>query len=336
MTSLRSQFRPALKLMTLVWPWACIAITIFPVHAQSEPADELRAELIEKLRSASPLAGAVHVHFQHVMMPAQRRLIGFDYGSGAYYEISSSYVTGCDVRRQAFSGTPRTGGIARSDSDGTDSGRGGLDPFVPGLIAWEFIREPGLMTEVRRDGDAYLVERVSPHGARYPRPLPEGFSAPIARVIYRFSAEGLLRQLDRHFLPGPGFGEHRELIEFDLGQEMYAKYGVDPGGSNRQWHVLSFRFDQHARSDDFSLEGVETLALAAGFKDTSTTSAPQLSGGMHRRSTSTPPVVITPAEAGARVPAPPQTYVERTWTWWAAGTGVGVIVLALWLKRRAV
>lgn len=190
------------------------------------------------------------------------------------------------------------------------------------------------MTEVWKETEGYRVRRVAQHGANYPRPLPEGFSAPIVRVTYHFNARGLLLKMDEETLPSGPFTAKSRTVALDTTDEVYARYGADRDGASDQWRLVSFRFDEKARPADFTLEGVEELAIKSDVAGVQAelSRPPKVTA---RRDYESPPArTFTPEQAAEAVSSVPPRLWQRTWRWWAAGGGLAIIALALWLKRR--
>lgn len=286
---------------------------------------ELHRELIKSMRAAIPERGAVHAHVLNTA-DGSRRLVGFDYATGAYYVASSGHVSGSDTRGGSFSGAPGSGLTADQRSSGLVTGRHAIEAVVPGVIAWEFVHDSGLMTELWRETDGYRVKRTSENGQRYPRSLPPGFTAPVRTMVYHVSKAGRVTRVE--CLDNPVLSK-----AFDYSDEAAARYGVvraDGGGTRR---VLDLRLEPSATPGDFEASAVERLALAADLSSALPGSA-RRTNAAGSAAVGSEATTTSPERAAGVLAAPDVSLSRAAWRWWAAGGGVAIIALALWLKRR--
>lgn len=311
--------------------WLCICLLMCwvagPLRADGASSTEPREQLLDLLRRTVPTAGAVHLQFYE---PARqfRVMMGFDYSTGAFYFGHHANVVGVSTTGVSFSGPPVPDGVAMRTDRASVSERWTLEPYIPGIITWEFLRDPELLQRVEVDAEGFRVTRTSPGGKRYPVPPAPGFVIEDRTLTYHIDKNGRVTRIGN-------FWRNGSAREFDYSDAELAKVGAVRDARKGTQQLIEFRHEPTASAAAFERDSVEALAvrlhLIADSPEAVSPSTPVSPPSVRQ-----PPVQTIDADRAALATAvPADNFWRRTWRWWAAGTGVGVIVVALWLKRRA-
>lgn len=202
-----------------------------------------------------------------------------------------------------------------------------VEQYIPGAIAWQFLRDPALIQKVEREGDGYRVTRTSSNGRLYPPTLPNGITAEQRTLVYHIDAGGKVVRVDNVWKDG-------SAREYDYADAALAKVGVVREAARGTKQLIDSRIDSKANPKDFERGSVESLAVGLHLIADYPAATTQGSSAVPKSFAGPPAVVVAPERAAQSVGSVPSSFAQRTWRWWAAGTGIGVIVLALWLRRR--
>lgn len=297
----------------------------------SHGEESAKQELVQEWKRLLPSAGAIHVHIQE-SATGQRFLAGYEFQSGAFYKAFSTYVGGTDTLGSGFDGRPVEGSVRPRPLGSVQIVDPTLDQFLPFVAALDFLTYPGLIQDVTRTEDGFMLSTVSPHGLRRDiYPANDRHKAP-QRVLYHFDKQGRLTEVENYCGSGTP-------MRWEYRNERFASYGVASDVSLGTRQMIDFRYDPKANPEDFSSNAVERLSVAAALIEGSqplwfgkpiASLTPRTRDG---NPAPLPPVTMTPAQAAAQAGQPPPA--STGWLqWFLIGGGAAAVALAVWVKRR--
>lgn len=275
------------------------------------------AALQVRLRQLLPSDGAVHAEYSCEVAINPKILVGFDWGSGAWYRIMNGSITARSSNGRVFTG-PEAGPF--TDIDPAENiGDDVLDPYLPALVLRDLTIHPESVVDWKATPDGGLEIKVFyPHGSRIYLRMPPPADFPgqlkdITSTLHVDAAGTIVKWTDDN---GTDKTTHKPVYSSLSGAK--AKLVDNVPFESR---AIGVRFDDSAlASQAFSEERLIALLRQA-----------------ETGKTVVPPVVYD-KKSGSFVPRESAKPVDTFSVQRNAIIGVGVVLLlvAIWyLRRRA-